>query len=465
MARPFVASRPSQSPDRVNPVVVVGGGLSGLAAAVSLSSRRIPVILLEQRQSPGGRAYSFPDAETGTIIDNGQHVLIAGYTRTMEFLETIGARDLVTVQPVPELLFHHPERGFCSFRLPLLPSPLHLLAGVVATRLFSPADKLRMLRAGLALRSSSPAESTGSTVESWLDSLGQSRETKRSFWEPLAVAVMNEHIGAASAAVFIRALRTAFLSGPRGSALAIPTVGLSELYVEPARAFIERHGGVVRCSADVTETEAEGGNVFSVRLKGGETIRCSAVILAVPSYRAAGLLPDGLRDSGFLARASSIPLSPIVSVHLWFERDVMKQDVIGVVGRRIQWVFNRRRISREKGEGGHLSVVISAARSFVGMENDELERIALEDLRSVFGAEIGNVTRAVVIREKRATFSCAPDVESLRPGPASPLPNLFIAGDWTDTGYPATIEGAIMSGQRCADLASLRTSGVPAGEA
>jgi len=449
----------------VTPVVVVGGGLSGLAAAVSLSSRRIPVILLEQRKSPGGRAYSFVDLSTGTVIDNGQHVLIAGYSRTMEFLGTIGSRGLVAVQPVPELLFHHPERGFCSFRLPNLPSPLHLLAGVISSGLFSPADKLRMLRAGLALRSSPRADEIGETVESWLDALGQSAETKRSFWEPLAVAVMNEHIGTASSLVFLHAVRTAFLSGARGSALAIPTVGLSELYVDPARACIERRGGVVRCGADVTESIAEGGKISGVRLRGGETIGCSAVILAVPSYRAAGLLPDALRGSGFLARASSIPLSPIVSVHLWFADDVMPQEVLGIVGRRIQWVFNRRKISREKGAGGHLSVVISAAREYVGMENDDLTRIALEDLRSVFGAAAGHATHAVVIREKRATFSCAPDVGPLRPGSVTPLPNLFVAGDWTDTGYPATIEGAIVSGQRCADLAAGLVAGVPGGAA
>jgi len=465
MARPFVASRPSQSPDRVNPVVVVGGGLSGLAAAVSLSSRRIPVILLEQRKSPGGRAYSFLDEATGTVIDNGQHVLIAGYARTMGFLGTIGTRDLVAVQRLPELLFHHPDRGFCSFRLPLLPPPLHLLAGVASTDLFSPADKLRMVRAGLALRSSVAPSETGGTIESWLDAHGQSPGTKRSFWEPLAVAIMNEHIATASAPVFLRALRTAFLSGPRAAALAVPTVGLSELYVDPARAYIENHGGIVRCGADVTGTVAERGNVSAVRLKEGETVGCSAAILAVPSYRAADILPDALRGSGFLSRASSIPLSPIVSVHLWFENDAMTQEVLGVIGRRVQWVFNRRKISREKGKGGHLSVVISAAGDFVGMDNDDLARIAVEDLQSVFGAGTGRATRAVVIREKRATFSCAPDVEPLRPGAVTPIPNLFIAGDWTDTGYPATIEGAIMSGQRCADLAAGRIAGIAAGAA
>ena len=440
----------------MNPVVIVGGGLSGLAAAVHLSSRRIPVLLLEQRKFLGGRAYSFVDESTGTVIDNGQHVLIAGYRRTMEFLGTIGTRDRLFVQGAPEFLFHHPDRGFCSFRLPLLPSPLHLLGGIITTDLFSFADKLRMLRAGGALRSFRWEAAGDMTVGDWLDSLGQSAETKRSFWEPLAVAIMNESIGAASAVVFVRALREAFLSGRRGAALAIPKVGLSDLYVEPARAFIERQGGVLRCGADVSGSVVEGENVAAVRLKEGETLPCSALILAVPSYRAPSLLPEALRETGCMASAASIPLSPIVSVHLWFDEDVMPQEILGVIGRRIQWVFNRRKIGPEIGSGdengrkGHLSAVISAAHAFVDMGNDELTRIALEDLRSIFGPSAGHATHAVVIREKRGTFSCTPEVERIRPGCGTPVPNLFIAGDWTDTGYPATIEGAIMSGERCA---------------
>jgi squalene-associated FAD-dependent desaturase len=440
----------------VNPVVIVGGGLSGLAAAVHLSSRRIPVLLLEQRKFPGGRAYSFVDDATGTVIDNGQHVLIAGYKRTMEFLGMIGTRDRLAVQSPPEFVFHHPGRGFCSFRLPLLPSPLHLLGGIITTDLFSAADKLRLLRAGAALRSFRAGAAGTMTVDVWLDSLGQSAETKRSFWEPLAVAVMNERIGAASALVFIRALRTAFLSGARGAALAIPTVGLSDLYVEPARTFIERKGGVLRCGADVTRSVLDGENVAGVRLKEGETIGCSALILAVPSYRAASLLPAALRETGYMAPAASIPLSPIVSVHLWFEKDVMPQETLGVIGRRVQWVFNRKKICHENGPeneksgGGHISAVISAAHAFVEMGNDDLTRIVLEDLEAIYGPDAGHATHAVVIREKRATFSCTPEVERIRPGCMTPVPNLFIAGDWTDTGYPATIEGAIMSGERCA---------------
>jgi squalene-associated FAD-dependent desaturase len=448
-----MAPRSSQSPGRVKPVVIVGGGLSGLSAAVYLSSRHIPVLLLEQRRTPGGRAWSFLDESTGTVIDNGQHLLIAGYGRTMEFLEMIGARTGLSVQKTPRLAFHHPERGFCSFGLPQLPPPLHLLGGILLSDLFSPRDRLRMLRAGRALRSyreEQPWAAAEMTIDAWLDSLGQSAETKRSFWEPLAVAIMNEHIGIASALVFVRALRTAFLSGAHGAALAIPTVGLSDLYVEPARAFIERHGGVVRCGADVAASVMEERTVARVRLKEGEMIPCSALVLAVPSYRVMSLLPDPLRESGYLTAAAAIRHTPIVSIHLWFDTDFMPQDTLGVIGRRIHWVFNRRKICGERGRGGHISVVISAAHRFVEMGNEELTHAALEDLRSVYGVHMGHATHSVVIREKRGTFSCTPETARIRPGCATPVSNLFLAGDWTDTGYPATIEGAVMSGWRSA---------------
>ena len=456
----------------MTPVVVVGGGLSGLAAAVRLTSHGVPPLLLEQRPYLGGRAYSFVDESTGTVIDNGQHVLIAGYSRTMAFLDLIGTHHLLAVQDIPELPFHHPSRGFCTFGLPRLPSPLHLAAGIIATDLFAPADKVRMVRAGLALRRGREAVTGGErargsgaagaaghglgagdmTVEEWLDAHGQSAETKRSFWEPLAIAIMNEHIAAASASVFLRAVRTAFLADPHGAALALPTVGLSELFVDPARAYLERGGAAVRTGADVAEVVLEGDRVCAVKLRDGERVPCAGLVMALPPYRLPALLPVSLRDAGRLATAAGIPHSPIVSIHLWFDTDFMPERVLGVIGLHIQWVFNRRKICGEGGGGGHLSVVISAGHSIVDLSNEELVRIALDDLAAIYSSRVAAPVHDVVIREKRATFSCTPAVEPLRPGAETPVGNLFLAGDWTDTGYPATIEGAIMSGNRAADL-------------
>ncbi|MEW6512219.1 MAG: hydroxysqualene dehydroxylase HpnE [Bacteroidota bacterium] len=456
MARPVVALQPAHTADPLNPVVIAGAGLSGLAAGAGLAARGIPVTVLEQRPVPGGRATSFIDQNSGEEVDNGQHVLIAGYAHTLRFLDTIGTREFLNIQKTPELPFHHPVRGFQTVRFPALPSPLHLAAGIAGTRLFTGTDKLRLLRAGGALRrmdEKARADIAGLTVEQWLDAVGQSEETKRSFWEPLAIAVMNEHIGAASAAVFVRSMREAFLSDPRGASLALPSVGLSRLYAEPAAESIRRRGGAVRCGADVVESIAEGDKIQEVRLRSGESIACSALILAVPSYRAASLLPAELRSSGFLDAIGTAPLSPIVSIHLWFDADFMPQSVLGVIGRHVQWLFNRRKIARAGGRGGYVTAVISAAHETVDKPNDEIIRIACDDLAGIYGTSAREPRRALVIREKRATFSCTPAMEILRPAPITPIGNLFLAGDWTATGYPATIEGAVLSGERCVNLA------------
>ncbi|MFN0156772.1 MAG: hydroxysqualene dehydroxylase HpnE [Bacteroidota bacterium] len=435
-------------------MVIVGGGLSGLAAGVQLASENIPVVILEQKPALGGRAYSYTDATTGDIVDNGQHLLIAGYQGTFRFLDTIGALDLLRIQEYPDLLFHHPRRGFTSFTLPKLPSPFHLLWGIFNTDLLSLKDKVSLCRAGLALQTSDADDMVKAmTVEEWLDGQNQSVECKRSFWEPLAVSIMNEKIATASASVFLHSMREAFLRGWKNAAAAIPIVGLSQLYVDGASRFITDHKGTVRCNADVVRIVRDGETASIVELRDGEIIPCNAVILAVPSYRIPALIPSGVQMTIAVDAIGRLDSSPIISVHLWFSKEVMQDEFVGVIGKRVQWFFNRRMILREKGKGGHVSAVISAAHEYVDLTNEALTTMAVEDLRSVYPDAVAPPTHSIVIREKRATFSCTPKSETLRPDHQTSAPNLFVAGDWTNTGLPATIEGAIISGERCARLA------------
>lgn len=427
--------------DAHRPVIIVGGGLSGLAAAVDLGAAGIPVVLLEQKPAAGGRACSYTDPTTGDTIDNGQHLLIAGYERTFVYLDRIGARHLTATQPRLVLPFHHPDRGFVEFRLPALPAPLHLLWGIATTPLLNLPDRIRLLRAGRALRRFGTV--SGDTVTQWLDAQHQSAEARRCFWEPLAVAIMNEQMDRAPASLFIQTLRTAFLDHWSRSALVFPQAGLSTVFVDPACAFIERHGGAVRCAADVISLQTDGALVRSVTLKGGEQIPCSAVILAVPPGRMVNLWPVDIPLPRNINAMVPTAASPIISIHLWFEHPFMDQDVLGLIGRRVHWIFRKQR---------HISATISAAYTLVGLSNEELVNITVEDVRSVFGGAVGLPVHAVVIRDKRATFSVTPANEGSRPGPITAAKNLLLAGDWTDTGLPATIEGAIQSGQTCARL-------------
>lgn len=439
------------------PAAVIGGGLSGLAAAVELSLHNIPVVLFEQKNKLGGRAYSFVDTETGDTIDNGQHVMIAGYDRTLRFLERIGTRNLVTIQQQPLLYLHHPKRGLCEFRLPPLPPPLHLLTGILLTNLVSFRDKVRLLRAGVTLQWG--RRSAEGTIEDWLDALGQSDELKRSFWEPLAISIMNEHIARASANVFVHALRRAFLAAWKNAALVLSRVGLSELYGEPAGRFLQSRGASIRLNTDVVGLECQDGSVVAVRLRDGTLVQCRCAILGVPHYRASELVPEAARDE-VLARMASVPNTPIVSIHLWFKDEFMKHEFVGLIDRRIQWVFNKHGTVGGTSASAYVSCVISGAEQYVDRSNDELVRIAVEDLRTLH-SRVGEPVHALVIREKRATFSCTPEAERLRPENTTRLRNLFLAGDWTNTGLPATIEGAVLSGERCARLAAHFVYGIP----
>jgi hydroxysqualene dehydroxylase len=439
----------------VKPVVIVGAGLSGLAAGVALTSRTIPVLLLEQRPYAGGRAYSFRDRTTGDSIDNGQHLLIAGYRRTRSYLETIGSAHLLDIQKSPELAFHHPRRGYLRLRLPAHPSPLHLLGGILASDLFAAGEKLGVLRAGVWIARES-ADASGVpqdwTIERWLDRVGASPESRMSFWHPLAISIMNEKPEVASARIFVRSLREAFLSHRTSAALAVPRVGLSELLVDPAVGFIRAHGGDVRLGVDVAETMEGGGRVIGVRTRDGAVVDASSVVLAVPPAAVARLIPASCRADLHLREISSAAASPIICIHLWYAGAVSPHAVLGVLGRRVQWVFRHGRPDkRGEMDGERLSLVISAAYEEAAWTNETLLESGVGDCVAIFGEAARSPYHAVVIREKRATFSLSPSVDALRPGVQTPVSNLFLAGDWTATGLPATVEGAIRSGESAAE--------------
>lgn len=434
----------------MKPVVIVGGGLAGLSAAVALCSRRIPVLLLEQKPALGGRTYSFRHRPTGDVVDNGQHLLIAGYEHTLSYLSAIGSRDLVDVQARPLLLFHHPQKGYRRFSAPLIPPPLNLAVAALTSTLFSFPDRMRLLRAGGALRRDGAGYLRTLTIREWLDRRGQSAEIRRSFWEPLAVSIMNETTERASALLFIECLRTAFFQSPRAASLAIPRLGLSEVFCDPAREYIESHGGAVRCAVEVKALEVNSGRVRSVTLRGGKRLLVAACIMAVPPASVAAIAPELFsREFAALLRDKAF-ISPIISVHLWFEKSFMEQPMLGLIGRTVQWLFNRRRITHSGRTDGYVTAVISAAGDLMALGNERIVEITVQDLRSVFGSAMDDPAKSLVIREKKATISLTPRAAALRPGTKTAIQNLFLAGDWTDTGYPATIEGAIVSGERAA---------------
>ncbi|HTY10327.1 MAG TPA: hydroxysqualene dehydroxylase HpnE [Bacteroidota bacterium] len=447
-----------QLPARSAPdVVVIGGGVSGLTAAVSLAGSGYSVCLIEQKQHCGGRTYSFVERATGDEVDNGQHLMMGCYHSTLNYLAAIGAMPLVSVQERLSVSFRHADRGLFRLRSAALPPPLNILAGLLRLKSLSFSQRLSLLRVGTALLSAKPDSDENlraQTVTQWLDTLGQSKENKEYLWDILAIGTLNDSPDVVSAALFIKVLQSAFLGKKRDSSMVIPKRGLSVVLVDNAVEFLERNGGRVLTETTVERAELDGMQISKLELNSGAAVSPRAVVSAVPYFDLPRVFGGG--TSAVLpetSSAGSFISSPIVTIHLWFDRSFVDEDFTALLDSPIHWVFNKSRIFEKESGGDYLSLVISGAGDFIAKEKEELLALALSELRRFYPAcGRASLVHSLVVKEKRATFSPRVGTESVRPSHATSVRNLFLAGDWTDTKLPATIEGAAQSGYRCGAL-------------
>jgi squalene-associated FAD-dependent desaturase len=439
--------------------VIVGAGFAGLSAAVELSARGARVVVLEARRRLGGRATSYRDRVTGDWVDNGQHVIFGCYHETLRFLRTIGASDGLRMQP--NLVINYVDRTGRTIRFSCapLPPPLNLIAGIIEWDELSVTERLsslRMVAPLLRARRHAAGDRHGAVAEGdetardWLIRHGQGPRLRDLLWEPLALAALNQAADHAAAAPFMRVLAELCGPGDTSASVGVPTLPLGQFYAEPARAFIESHGGSVRtgCTARASFV---GNRLLGVEAM-KELIAAPTLISAVPWFALSRLFdPTPAPLARVMNRAADMDGMPIVTVHLWFERPVLDESFLGLLGRDTHWVFDTR---HSFGAGAsHLTLVSSGAHELVGLSNDELRERALCDLRStVPRARDASLVHALVIRERQATFSLAPG-QPRRPGTKTVIRGLFLAGDWIETGLPSTIEGAVISGRRAAEAA------------
>jgi len=433
-------------------VLIIGGGFAGLAAGVALAEAGKRVRLLEQKPHLGGRARSFRDPTTGSVVDNGQHLFMGCYHSTIHFLKTLGTLDRVHFQPRLAMPFLDRDGRLSRLDCPDWPSPWHLLLGVLRSDSFSLKQKLEVLRLGKDLRTAgqNSAPAAGESVTTWLGRRGQSEGLQRNFWDLLCIAAMNEDPRIASAQLFERVLRLALFSSPADSRLGIARVGLSECYTAAAAAYIEARGGCVQTGRGVKQLLIAEGACRGVDLGAGEKIEGVPVISAVPWQQLAVVLPsDLLRTEPFFAAALALRPAPIISINLWFDAPITDLEFVGLRGTTIQWLFDKSRIL---GTNDHyVSLVLSGAHEHVSRSKEELLAIALRELGEMLPAvHKAKLLHSLVIKERFATFSPSPEAEPLRPPARTPVQGLFLAGDWTATGLPATIEGAVQSGYTAA---------------
>ena len=429
------------------PVVIIGAGFAGLSAAAALAERGVPVVVADARPRLGGRATAFPDRHTGELVDNGQHVMFGCYRETMAFLRRVGAWQNVRVQDSLEIPFLDVNGRRSLLKCPSLPAPWHLLAGVMSWDALPWRDRLSALRIIRPLMKAAPDVPAGSTVADWLRAHGQSARLTEWLWEPLAVAALNQPIAEAAAGPFVRVLAEMFGPDRTAAALVLPSRPLDQMYAEPARAFIESHGGEVHVDA-LARVVTDGDHITGVQLR-GERIDADAVISTVPWHQLRTLfdvVPAPLAD--IVRNAMEMRSMPIVTVNLWYDRVVMEDAFAGLPGRSMQWVFDKRRVFGES--ASHLSLVSSAASTLAPLGAEELIGLAAREVAaSLPGARSATLLRATVVREKHATFALSAG-QPPRPATVTPLEGFYLAGDWIDTGLPGTIESAVISGHRAA---------------
>lgn len=421
-------------------VVIVGGGFAGLSAAVHLANVGINVELFEASPKLGGRAYSFFDDITGDVIDNGQHILMGCYKETIHFLKLIGALNNIYYQDKLEINFVDKYSGV----VPLISKskfyPFNLLAGLLSYKAIKFTDRVNIIKFFLKLLGT-PSESLNNlTVKELLDDNHQNDRTIKAFWDILVVGTLNTNLEKASAKIFIDILKKMFLKGNKSASILLPKTGLSEMYCNNASAFLNNHNGGINLSSRVSYIEIRNEKVKSVIVNNKPVDGFDFVVSAVPFHS----FQKMFLDSDYLLSDLKFDYSPILTVHIWLNENPFKEKFYGLIDSKVHWIFNH---------GKHITIVISDAGAMIEFNSEKIYKVVVEEIHNYF-AFFNNslISNYKIIKEKRATFVPSPAILNSRPNANTKIKNLFLAGDWTNTGLPSTIEGAVKSGRIAAEL-------------
>jgi squalene-associated FAD-dependent desaturase len=456
--------------------VVIGGGLAGITAAIALAQAGHEVTLLEAKPRLGGATMSF--TRDGLVIDTGQHVFLRCCTAYRGLLDRLGMSAQAPVQPRFDVTVVSPAQTSAMTRR-RAPAPFHMLPALLGYRFLTVAERTRIARAALAFKRLNPADPRTDEIRlgDWLEAHGQDERTRRVLWDLFSVSSLNVPGDEASLALAATVVKTGLLGDAGAADIGVPALSLGELHGGAAERLLARLGATVRLGTKVAAVEAKGEE-FLVRLARGaqapespaddpddgaapdgdardadapgDVLRADAVVLAVPHEQAARLIPPGALAAETVDGWAGLGAAPIVNLHVIYDRKVMEQPLVAAVDSPVQWVFDRTRISgmHARGDDGqYLAVSLSAADEYVNLTVAELREIFLPALAALFpAARAATVTEFFVTRERRATFRQVPGTARLRPAAATALPGLVLAGAWTDTGWPDTMEGAVRSG-------------------
>jgi squalene-associated FAD-dependent desaturase len=437
-------------------VAVIGGGLAGITAAIALAESGADVTLLEARPRLGGATCSFH--RDGLIVDTGQHVFLGCCSAYRGLLAKLGMTEHAPLQDRFDVTVLAPGGRKARLRRTALPGPLHMLPALSRYRFLSWAERVQVSRPALAMRLLDPADPVADTQRfgDWLAARGQSERARRALWDLFSVSALNIAGDDASLALAATVVKTGLLGKNNAADIGVAALPLGELHGDAAATVLAKLGAQVILGAKVSAievgpievTEGEAAR-FRVRLGRGEDadLAADAVVLAVPHEKAAPLVPPGALPDATVRAWAGLGASPIVNVHVIYDRPVTNLEFAAAIDSPVQWVFDRTRISGMDGPGQYLAISLSAADSYADVPAAKLREQFVPALAELFpAARDAQVTEFFVTRERRATFRQAPGSGALRPKAATRWPGLVLAGAWTDTGWPDTMESAVRSG-------------------
>jgi zeta-carotene desaturase len=440
-------------------VAVAGGGLAGLAAACALSDKGIRVTLFEKRPFLGGRASSWEQPGTGEVVDNCQHVLFRLCTNLMEFYHRIGVAN--QIRWYDQMTFIEPGGRTSVMKSSPLPAPLHTAPSFLRFSFLNAADKLCIAGALVPLTLTEQRD-TGQSFQHWLDEHGQTKQAVDRFWRPILVSALSEELDLISISAAAQVVRESMKS-PAARRMGVPTVPLTDLY-NAAGDYIRARGGVLHFRRPVESFVTDSSQV-RVRAKQQEGDRkdnpeelFDYLILALPFDNLDRILPEAPESAPIREKLRHFETAPITGIHLWFDRQISDLDHAVLLDRTIQWMFHKSRLQPIRARAGacaagsYIELVVSSSKTLIDKSRSEIVDLALSEVREFFpAAREANLVKSTVIKELHATYSPRPGIDAFRPGAITAWPRVFLAGDWTATGWPATMEGAVRSGYLAAE--------------
>jgi len=479
-------------------VAIAGGGLAGLAAACALSDAGCRVTIFERRPFLGGRASSWEHPGTGEVVDNCQHVLFRVCSNLVEFYERIGVAD--QIHWFDQMNFIEPGGRTSILKSSFLPAPLHTAPSFFALPFLDSADKIAVARALVPLTLTRQRD-TGQSFQHWLEDHGQTPNAIARFWRPILVSALSEQLDLISISAAAQVVRESMKS-PAARHMGVPMVPLTDLY-NKAGDYVRARGGVIHFRSGLDAFTADSAQV-RLRTSGQQTEEpFDYLILALPFDALDRVLPDASESAPLRAQLAHFENSPITGIHLWFDRQISELDHAVLLDRTIQWMFHKSRLQPMRtqsantdsaaerrqnaahgasrgGEaetssapsgrentavldepGSYIELVVSSSKSLIDKSRSEIVDLALAEVREFFpAAREATLVKSTVIKEVNATYSPRPGIDAYRPTPATAWPRVLLAGDWTATGWPATMEGAVRSGYLAAE-ALARTAHLP----